>query len=191
MNTLALNGLAEAVDDGTGHGSTYAGISRTTYPTWKSKINWASTTTSNAEIGDIQTQYLAAQIDNDTPDCYAVNRKGFQSIWNFLQARDQYIQPDLSRTWGGTNLLYQGNPMFMDSHISTGAAAPSGGGSGGIVYGLNSDYVRLQVVEGWNFRTTEWREAEQNATIYSRLFWGGNLLVLKPSAQFGVWVSGF
>src|SRR5215472_6472420 len=43
LNSLGLNGLLEAIDDGTGKGASYAGISRTTYPTWKAKINWAST----------------------------------------------------------------------------------------------------------------------------------------------------
>lgn len=188
LNSKSINGLIEYVDDGTGHGSSYANVSRTTYTTWKAKINWASAT--STEVADLQTQFLNAQIDNDKPDFYAINRKGFQNFWSTLISKDQYIQPDLSRTFGGLNLMYQGNPMFMDSHVPTAAAAPSGGGTGGIVFALNSNYLKLLSLDNWNFRMTEWREAEQNATIYSRIFWGGNLIGTNPRAQAAIWVSG-
>lgn len=188
LNSKGINGLIEAVDDGTGKGATYANQSRVTFPTLKAKVNWASATAT--EVADLQTQFLAAQIDNDKPDFFAVNRKGFQNFWSTLVAKDQYIQPDLSRTFGGLNLMYQGNPMFMDSHIPTSSASPSGGGSGGIVYALNSNYLTLACIENWNFRMTDWREAEQNATIYSRIFWGGNLICQNPRAQAALWISG-
>jgi hypothetical protein len=188
LNSKSINGLIEAVDDGTGKTTSYANITRSTYTTFKAKINWASAT--STEVADLQTQFLNAQIDNDKPDFFAINRKGFQNFWSTLVAKDQYIQPDLSRTFGGLNLMYQGNPMFMDSHVPTSAAAPSGGGSGGIVFALNSNYLTLACLDNWNFRMTEWREAEQNATIYSRIFWGGNLVCQNPRAQAAIWVSG-
>jgi hypothetical protein len=188
LNSKSINGLIEAVDDGTGKTTSYANITRSTYTTFKAKINWASATAT--EVADLQTQFLNAQIDNDKPDFFAINRKGFQNFWSTLVAKDQYIQPDLSRTFGGLNLMYQGNPMFMDSHVPTSAAAPSGGGSGGIIFALNSNYITLACLDNWNFRMTEWREAEQNATIYSRIFWGGNLIVQNPRAQAAIWVSG-
>ena len=188
LNPKGLDGLLAAVDDGTGKGATYAQISRTTFPTWKSKINWASSTATM--IADMQTQFLNAQIDNDRPDFYAINRKGFQQIWSTLQARDQYIQPDLARTFGGLDLLYQGNPLFMDSHIPTSAAAPSGGGSGGIWYALNSNYLKLYCLEDWDFEIQDWRVAEQNATVFTRIYWGANLINISPRMQAAIWVSG-
>jgi hypothetical protein len=188
LNSKKLNGLNESVDDGTGGGSSYAGISRTTFPTWKANINWASADATR--VADLNTVYINAQLDNDRPDFFAVNKKAFIGFQSKLLASDRYIQPDLARTFGGLDLLYQGNPMFLDSHIATGAAAPSGGGAGGIAYALNSNYLKLIVLDGWNFQLTEWQMAQSNATVFTRVFWGGNLVNTKPPAHAAVWVSG-
>jgi hypothetical protein len=187
INPLGVNGLVESVDNGTGKGPTYANVSRTAYPTFQGKVNYASAVAT--EVQDLQTLFLAAQIDNDRPDFYTLNRKAFQSFWNTLQLKDQYIQPDLARTFGGLDLLYQGNPMFMDSHVPTGAPAPSGGGSGGTVYALNSNYLKLYCLDGWDFALQDWRVAEQNATVFTRIYWGGNLINLSPRMHAQQWIS--
>lgn len=187
LNALQMNGLAEAVDDST-VATTYAGISRATYGAkWKSTVNY--NVVANI-LNALHSADLAASIDGQRPDAYFTNTLNFGTLIQSLFSIDRYNQPDMARTVGGTDLIFNGNPVFLDQHVPTAAAAPGGGGSGGLFYGLNSSYLKLVVHPQWNFATGEWREAESNLSYYVRCLFAGNLVVLKPSANFVAWIQG-
>jgi hypothetical protein len=184
INPKGLDGLAEAVDNGT-VASTYAGIGRTQYSTrWQSTVNYA-VSSSVSILNTIHSLDLQASIDNQRPDAYFTNILMFGSIIESLFPQDAYIQPEMARAAGGNDLIFNGNPLFIDNHMPTGVASPAGtAGSYGQFYGLNSTYLRFVINPKAKFSVTDWIAAQNNATVFVRIFFRGNLVVLKPAAHF-------
>lgn len=194
INPKGINGLAEAVDDGT-VATTYAGLSRTTLgKKWKSTVNYTVLSTANL-LNTIHSLDLAASIDGQRPNAYFTNTLLFGQLIESLTAQDRYEQPEMARAAGGSDLIFNGNPVFVDNQIGTGVAtvgsAPgSGSNSGGYFYGLNSTYLKYVVNPKANFAVTDWQAAQGNATVFCRIFHRNNLTVLKPSAHFVTWIQG-
>lgn len=186
-NALSLNGLFEAVDDGT-TAATYAGISRTTFPAqWKGVVNYSITTNI---LNNIHTADLKASVDAQRPDMYSTNNLNFAALIQSLFSIDRYMQPDMARTAGGTDFIFNGNPLLIDSHFPTQATSPSGQATSGMLIGLNSSYVKMFVHPDWYFRMTDWQMAQNNLSFFTRVLYAGNIAVLKPPACFNVWISG-
>lgn len=197
-NTLAANakrlsGLADGVDDGTVT-TTYANLSRSNAQygsLWKSTTSYSIASTANL-LNSLHSTDLKASIDGQRPDFYMCNTLLFGQLVESLTAQDRYMQPDMARAAGGTDLIFNGNPLFIDHHVPTGVNSPAGSpsGTGGIFYGLNSSYIKLVVHPKYNFVVQDWKEAQGNATLFTRVFWFGALAILKPSSHFVAWVQG-
>ena len=182
LSSKKLTGLAEAIDDGT-TSTTYAGISRTTYPTqWKSQTVYNVSATST--LGPLYKLDLQASIDAERPDAYFTNILAYQNVQTQLFTNDRYIQPDMARQTGGVDLMFNGNPVYIDSHAQTGVTDPKGNTSQGYFYMLNSSYNKLIVgPPGWYFDLTDWQMSQTNLTYFTRILFAGNLIIMKPSAQ--------
>lgn len=189
FNPLAVDGLGGSVDNGTVE-TTYAGIPLTSGAVgniWQGKVNYNPGGT--AVLTAMQALDIAAQIDNARPDFYMCNRLAYGAIVATLTALDRYIQPDLARTTGSTDLSFNASPLFIDSNVPTGVASPQVGvtGTGGYIYGLNSRYLKLVVLKNAYFEIEQWQKAQQNNTYFTRVHFGGNLVNLKPSAHWRLW----
>lgn len=192
LNPLAFNGLLESLDNGQISAS-YAGIpfsSSQTGTLWQSNVNYNMTGGASL-LGGMQTQDIAAQIDNSRPDHYVSNKLAYAAVIGQLTSLDRYIQPDLARVTGSTDLAFNGSPYFMDSNMPTAVASPTAGGSGGYIFGLNSRYLLLVAMENCYFELEDWRRAEQNNTYFTRLHFGGQVINMKPPSHWSSWVSGF
>jgi hypothetical protein len=190
INPKGLDGIAEAVDNGTVAG-TYAGIGRTQFSTkWQSQVNYAATSTSI--LNTLHAIDLAASVDNQRPDAYFTNILAFGGIIESLFAQDAYIQPEMARAAGGNDLIFNGNPLYIDNHFPTGVASPSlGTGSYGQILGINSTYIKYVINPKAKFAVTDWIAAQNNATTFARIFFRGNLVVPRPAAHFNLYVSGY
>lgn len=194
INPLAVDGAAEAVDDGTVQ-STYAGIAKAVPPNglgtmWQGVVNYGSAGTN--PIPAMFAANIQTQIDNSRPDFFVSNRLIFSMIWAQLSQLDRYIMPDLARTFGATDLAFNGNPMFIDNNMPTGVPSPQSGvtGNGGTILGLNSRYVKLITHPNANFDIEEWQKAQGNNTFFTRIHWAGNVVFLNPQTCWQVWQSG-
>lgn len=184
-----LNGFAEAIDDGT-VATSYANVSRTTYPAnWKAQVNYNVTTTGASLVQSLYSLDLQCQIDGHRPNFYATTRLAFASMQNGLYSQDRYMQPDMARTVGGYDLIFNGNPVIWDPHIPTGTAAPGGGGSGGLFYFLNRSTIKLVVDPKLNFKLTDWMNSTTTAQVISRILHAMNLVVLRPPSNGVAWIS--
>lgn len=189
LNPLSLDGLAGSIDNGTVETS-YAGISTQSSGAvgtlWQGKVNYNPS--GGNLLGYMQTQDIAAQVDNSRPDFYVTNRLSYGAVVSSLTSLDRYIQPDLGRVTGQTDLAFNSSPLFIDSHVPTGVVSPAtGSGSGGLIYGLNSRYLKLVILDGMNFEMEEWQKAQTNNTYFTRIHFGGNVVNLKPSAHWVLW----
>lgn len=191
INPKGLDGIAEAIDSGT-VAPTYAGIGRTQFGTrWQSTVNYAVPSTTNI-LNTIHQNDLTASIDNQRPDAYFCNTLMFGGIIESLFPQDAYIQPEMARTAGGNDLIFNGNPLYIDNHIPTGVASPNGTpGTYGQFLGINSTYLRYVINPKARFAATDWIAAQNNATVFVRIFFRGNLVVPKPAAHFTFWYQGY
>ncbi|MFZ1075393.1 MAG: hypothetical protein WAN50_03410, partial [Minisyncoccia bacterium] len=157
---------------------------------------WGASTQVNYNItssilANMQTLDIAAQIDNQRPDFYMTNRLNYGTIIGQLTTLDRYIQPDLARTTGSVDVSFNSGPLFIDSNVPTGVVSPStGAGSGGLIFGLNSRYLKLVVLRGAYFDIEEWQKAQVNNTYFTRIHFGGNIVNFKPAAHWQGWISG-
>lgn len=193
VNPLAVDGLQGSIDNGTVV-PTYAGVPVTAGAVgnlWgcQTQVNYNILT--STFLAPIQTLDIAAQIDASRPDFYMTNRLNYGSVIGQLTSLDRYMQPDLARTTGSVDLSFNSGPLFIDSNVPTGVASPlTGTGSGGIMFGLNSRYLKLVVLRGAYFEMEEWQKAQQNNTYFTRLHFGGNVINFKPPAHWQAWISG-
>jgi len=194
INPKGLDGLAEAIDDGT-VAQTYANVSRTQYGyRWKSITNYQVPSTANL-LNTIHAVDIAASIDAQRPDAYFTGPLLFGTLIESLQPQDAYIQPEMARAAGGNDLIFNGNPVFIDNHCPTGVPTPAtfsitGTNSFGYFYAVNSSYLKLVVNPKANFAATDWIAAQNNATVFTRIFFRANLVVLKPSAHAVLCIQG-
>lgn len=194
LNPKGLDGLAECIDNGTVAG-TYANISRSTYGTrWNSPVSYTVLSTANL-LNTIHAIDIQASIDAQRPDAYFTGPLLFGTLIESLQPQDAYIQPEMARTAGGNDLVFNGNPVFIDNHFPTGVASPgtapgTGSNSGGYFYCINSSYIKLVVNPKANFSATDWIAAQNNATVFVRIFFRANLVCLKPAAHAVLWIQG-
>ncbi len=192
INPRGFDGVAEIVDNGT-VAPTYANIPRSTYGTkWQAQVNYNVSGTVSANLLPTLHQIdINASIDNSRPDAYFCNRSIIAQLIEGLFAQDAYIQPDMARTAGGNDYIFNGNPLFVDNHMPTNTTSPSTSSLGGMIYGFNSSFLKLVINPKLNFHETDWIAAQSNATMFTRLLWRGNLVGLKPQAHFGLfWVTG-
>jgi hypothetical protein len=196
INPLQFDGLAAAIDNGV-VASTYAGINRSGLysSNWNSQVNYDVLTSANL-LNTIHAIDIQASIAGERPDTYFCTPTIFATAIESLTNNDRYWQPDMARAAGGYDLIFNGKPLYIDQYLPTGVAQPVGGGgspspnSGGYFYGLNSSYMKLVCHPNFNFAAQEWESAQSNAAFFSRMFFFGNVVCEKPTANFVLWVQG-
>jgi hypothetical protein len=192
ISPRGFDGAAEAIDNGT-VAPTYANITRATYGTkWSAQVNYnVSGTVAANLLPTIHQLDLNASIDNSRPDAYFCNRLILAQLIEGLFTQDAYIQPDMARTAGGNDYIFNGNPLFVDNHYETQTSSPTTSTLGGFIRGFNSSFVKLAINPKLNFHETDWIAAQSNATMFTRLLFRGNLVFPKPQASWALfWTTG-
>lgn len=160
----ALIGLATAV----GTSRTYGGISSTTYTWWNSSVD---STTTALSIPVIQGLYGDATVGNDKPTIIVSTQDVFDNYVALLQPQQRFTDSATADA-GFTNLLYQGTPWVVDSHIGSGD-----------VYFLNEDYLHLFVHPEEDFRFDPFIKTTNSNQAVARIFWAGQLACSNPRMQ--------
>lgn len=195
---LQLNGLFEAIDDST-VSPVYAGINRGTYPTFKAIVNYLMITAGATPTPLIQQLYvedLQCSIDGHRPNFYATTRLVFAMLQNGLMAIDRYNQPDMQRTVGGYDVIFNGTPVIWDPHIPSGVTTPGtfgaspGTNSGGFFYLINRGTIKYVVDPKMNFHVGDWLISTTTAQVIARILHASNLTVLRPPSNGVAWVQG-
>ena len=194
IDPKGIDGIAAAIDDGT-VSPVYANISRNQIGNyWKSQVNYQVPSTANL-LNTIHAIDIQASVDGQRPDAYFTGPLAFGTLIESLTPQDAYIQPEMARAAGGNDLIFNGNPVFVDNYFPTGVPTPatfsiSGSNSFGQFVGINSSYIKLVINPKAKFTTTDWIAAQNNATVFARIFARLNLVVLKPSSHFNLYIQG-
>jgi hypothetical protein len=179
-NLKAIDGIIGAVDDGT-NTVTYGGLSRTTFPFWKSQAILTTASFAATGLNDMMTQFGNATQGGQHPTIIFTTQAVWNSTWKASTPGQSFpVQPEghdeqLAQN-GFTNILFNGVPMLVDSHC------PSGGGIGEILY-LNEDYYYLYVNHRADMDMREFREPINQDAMVAFLLWAGNLVCMNPSRQ--------
>lgn len=133
-----MGGLALLVPDDPTTG-TAGGISRVTYPFWRSQLYDFSVESVTASATTIQaamnTLYLRCSRGNDHPDLIIFDNIFYGYYWASLQAIQRITSADTSKVGAGfESLRFMGADVVYDG--GQGGFAPSSHG-----YFLNSDYI--------------------------------------------------
>lgn len=195
-NPASIEGLAVLVDDGT-ISNTVGSLSRTTYPSLKSKVNYNNALGASF-INSLQSLYLAANRGQSSRVRLNLTTEAiFGSYWGSLQSPERYVIDPRRleaiglKTTGGNDLAFNDAPVVIDEKCPTGVFKPgTGSGSGGFWYGLNLDWFELIVHPDRFFALGEWMRDQYGDQYFMDVWFAGALTCARPNKQFATWVTG-
>lgn len=169
-DTSQIIGLPAAIDDGT-NAVTYAGISRTTYPFWKSKYTAAG---SVAPTRNLMNQYINSATlysGGEMPDFAVMGFGTWTSLADDFASLERYNVGGAASSYntGPAKALFRalevaGVPAYADPYMTEGE-----------VYFINSKYLSLYLHSGANFAMVPFESMLANA----QLGYVGAILVLS------------
>lgn len=154
----SISGLRVIV---TGIGTTYAGISKTTYSWWRGQVD---STTTTLLITVLQGMWGDASIDSDHPTVIVATQDNYDRYYALLQPQQRFMDSETAKG-GFSNLLFNGVPFIVDSHV------PSG-----YIYLLNENYLNLVVHQDENFRFEPFQKPTKQNAATAKIYWAGNFL---------------
>jgi hypothetical protein len=176
-NANDIDGLREAVDAGT-VAATYAGITRTGNTWWQSQIDSTTTTLS---MNALQSLFGSCQAGGRAPTIIFSTQANYNRYWNLNLAPQQFpVQPggkDMQLAQSGfENLLFNGVPWLVDSHIPT-------TGTEGNLFLLNEDYFQVVVASRADFNLQDFQTPTNQDAMTALLLWAGNLICQNVQRQ--------
>ena len=168
-NPKTIDGIPAAVDT-TLVNANYGGISRSANTWWEAQLDTTTTVTS---LTAYQALWGSATSGGRHPTIIV----GGQSYYNYYYNLNTAIQTFPSAPGGQdeqlaqagfTNLLFNGVPFVVDSHIPTTA-------NYGKVFFLNEDYLFLYVSPRANFTMEDFQTPINQDVMVAKLLWAGNL----------------
>lgn len=154
-----ITGLRLAI---AGTGTTYGGISGTTYSWWRSQTDSSTTALS---IAAMESLYGSCSIGNDKPSLIVTTQTQFDKFHGLVQPQERYVDEDTASA-GFVNLAFRSVPVVVDAHC------PSG-----YMFMINENYVKLYTHKSENFRFEPFVKPIDQAVSCAKIFWAGELVV--------------
>lgn len=191
--TLKKDVTAMLYSDGTGNGgkditglkaaiandNVYGGIDRNTYDWWKAVItsNNPSSPGSAAtlDLNNMVRLFLKLSDGNDQPDLILCGVATWHEYYKQVEAKTQ-LQTKLGKemaNYGFQTLEFMGKPIIADLNCPE-----------GIMYFLNSKYMKWRVHKDANFATTKFRNDDTRLAKKQEILLTGNLTI-NNSRKFG------
>lgn len=172
-NTKHIDGFKGAVDDTTVL-TTYGGINRSTNTWWKSQID---TATATQTLAALQALFGKCSEGGRHPTLIASQQTQYNNYWALNTAIQTFpVEPmghdEVLAQSGFTNLLFNGVPWIVDSHVPTNH-----------IFYLNEDYITLVISPRADFFLEDFQVPIQQDAIVAKLFWAGNLVLSNVQRQ--------
>lgn len=182
-NPKQIDGLKGAVDDAT-VATTYGGLSRTTNTWWKSTFTDAAASSfATTGLTKMQTLFGTLTAGGRHPTLLVSDQTMYNRYWGVNQAFQAFPsqpqgQDETLAQAGFSNLLFNGVPFAVDSHVPLSAAANSNQ-----IFFLNEDYMYLYVNPKADFAMKDFREPVNQDAMTSLILWAGNLVLSNCARQ--------
>lgn len=139
-------------------GTTYGGISKTTYSWWRGQID---STTTAVTYPNLRGMVGNCTVDNDKPTVILTTQDVYDDIVALFQPQQRFMDSKTADA-GFTNILFEGIPVIVDSHVSSGDA-----------HFVNENYMMLSYLE--DFRFDPFIKPTNQAVSVAHIFWTGAL----------------
>lgn len=172
-NNKSIDGLKGAVDDGT-VAATYGGLLRSSNTFWKSNV---TTITPPLSLATMQTMYGNCSEGGRHTTIIVTTQAVYNLYWALSVSGQAFPsqpggQDEQLAANGFTNLLFNGVPICVDSHVPTQQ-----------MYFLNEDYIYLYVNPRADFNMKEFREPVNQDAMTSLILWAGNVVLSNCARQ--------
>lgn len=178
-NPKSIDGLNGAVDDGT-IATTYGGLNRTANPFWRATRTDAAAAALSLTL--MQTTFGTTTVGGRHPTILVSDQATYNKFWVLNQAFQAFPtqpqgQDETLAQAGFSNLLFNGVPFAVDSHV------PLGINSRSQIFYLNEDYIYLYVNPRADFSMKEFREPVNQDAMTSLILWAGNIVLSNVARQ--------
>ena len=163
-----ITGLGAAISDS----NTYGGIDRSTYTWWKAKIatNNAAVpgTAATLTLNNMMRTFLSISDGNDQPDLLLCGLATWHEYYKLLDAKAQVTTKmgQKMADYGFQTLEFMGKPIIADPNCGE-----------GIIYFLNSKYMKWRVHKDANFATTKFRPDDSRLAKKQEILLTANLTI--------------
>jgi hypothetical protein len=169
-NPTDIDGVLEAVDNGTIQ-SAYGGIAHSGNTWWNAQIDSSTTTMT---LLALQNLFGSCTNGGRAPTIIFSTQANYNRYWNLNLSPQQFpVQPggkDMQLAQAGfENLLFNGVPWLVDSHIPT-------SGSEGNIFFLNEDYIQIVTASRADFHLQDFQTPVDQDAMTALLLWAGNLV---------------
>lgn len=156
-DTKQIIGLRLAVDSA---GTTYGGISRTTYSWWSAQEDSTSTVLT---LPLIQGLYGDCTVGNAKPTIITTTQNLWDIYWAKLQPQQRW-QDTKTASAGFTNLLHNGTPIVIDGRCPD-----------AFMFFLNEDYLHMIVPSERDFKWEPFVKPTNQDVSVAHVYWMGAL----------------
>lgn len=157
-----ITGLKAIVSDS----GTYGGIDRSTYTWWRANVNSNSGVSRPLTVRLMRKMFLQCSDGEDKPDLIVTT----EAVWNryaeMVEGALNIVTDDQQKL---ANLGFQVLNFYGAAVVPDPACDP------GYMYFLNTKYLYLRPLRGWNFKNTQWRPSDNKIARKMEILWGGNL----------------
>lgn len=170
-------GLRVAVDNGA-ISSSYGAINHSGNTWWNAQID--STTTTMTLLA-LQTLFGSCTSGGRSPTIIFSTQANYNRYWNLNLTPQQFpVQPggkDMQLAQAGfENLLFNGVPWLVDSHIPT-------TGTEGNIFFLNEDYAQIVTAARADFHLQDFQTPVNQDAMTALLLWAGQLVISNIQRQ--------
>jgi len=181
----SLDGLKAIVDDGT-VAANYGGISRTTYTNWKATRD---STAAALTLSKLQTAFGTSTFGGRSVSIILSRQDQYNRYWNLAYTGGSAAVVQHSVQAGAVdeqlfnagfhNLLFNGVPWVVDSHVPDGTS-----GTNSKILGINEDFLNLCVSPRGDMYLEDFQTPIGQDAIAAKLLWAGNLVHNAPRTNF-------
>jgi hypothetical protein len=176
-NANDIIGLRQAVDNGTISAS-YGGIAHSGNTWWNAQID---STTTTMTLLSLQSLFGSCTSGGRSPTIIFSTQANYNRYWNLNLSPQQFpVQPggkDMQLAQAGfENLLFNGVPWLVDSHIPT-------SGTEGNIFFLNEDYAQIITAARADFHLQDFQTPVNQDAMTALLIWAGQLVISNIQRQ--------
>lgn len=144
-----------------GSGTTYGGISKTSYSWWRGQADSSTTAITmpvlRGMIGDIT-------VDSDGPTVMVGTQDIYDDIYNLFQPQQRFQDSETVKA-GFKNILVEGVPFIVDSHVAS-----------GYLFFLNENYLTMIAHKDEDFRFEPFIKPTNQNISTAKIYWTGSMV---------------
>ncbi|MCL6456712.1 MAG: phage major capsid protein [Gorillibacterium sp.] len=180
-DSKAWDGLWNGIDDGNTYAN-YGGITRSPGFQYgaignKALNAYVDSTGGTMTLERLRTAMGKATVGSKKPDLILCRQSIYDQIWWLVQPQQRFLSDrhnDLVNV-GFEGITFDGAAIVVDNHLPT-----------GVVYGVNTDYVKLIINKDRNFYFTDWQRPVNSDQRIAQILTIGNLIVQSPRLCFKI-----